>query len=248
MNKQLLQAGTLAVAIGIAALTITSSGVLKQAQAENAAQTGSQAKPDACAKKPSKSKGKTAKNTEKTTETNATAKAKEPEEKAEYYPPVLDPAQFFGEAQMGYASAKAAPEVMAKIFCYCGCDVSDSHTRLLDCYTSMHGVDCHYCQEEATLALRLHKDGKSIAEIQKEIDQTYSHVYPFTEETAALKKYKANRLWKPDDTKTSKAGSADKVADAGAQTKIAAAKSATGKPKLKPGFTAGKCCAHSDHK
>src|SRR5437016_679078 len=63
-------------------------------------------------------------------------------------PPVLEPGKFFGEAAMGYASAQAAPQVMSKLFCYCGCDTTDGHSALIDCYTSMHGQDCHICQEE----------------------------------------------------------------------------------------------------
>lgn len=138
-------------------------------------------------------------------------------------PPVLEPSQFFGEAAMGYASAKACPEVVSKVFCYCGCDISDGHGSLVDCYTGLHGTDCHICQEEAVLALRMKRNGSSIAEIQKKIDQEYAGKYPFSEESPALKKYKATRLWKAatehgaamESTK-SDAADASKAADASA--------------------------------
>lgn len=109
--------------------------------------------------------------------------------------PVLAPEQFFGAAAMGYAAAKAVPHICHKLFCYCGCDITDSHSNLLDCFTSYHGADCHICQEEALLALKMNRDEQPIATIQKVIDETYSSKYPFKEDSPAYKKYKATRLW-----------------------------------------------------
>ena len=109
----------------------------------------------------------------------------------EVFPPVLMPEQFFGAAAMGYAAAKATPHVCSKLFCYCGCDITDKHTCLLDCFTSLHGVDCHICQEEALQALRMTRDDEPVPAIQKAIDETYSMKYPFKDESPALKKYKS---------------------------------------------------------
>ena len=64
--------------------------------------------------------------------------------------PVLDPNKYFGKAKLGYAAAQLCPEICAKLFCYCGCDETDEHDTLLDCFTTDHGVDCHICQEEAS--------------------------------------------------------------------------------------------------
>lgn len=114
---------------------------------------------------------------------------------AEKLLPVLSPEQFFGGAAMGYAAAKAVPHVCHKIFCYCGCDITDSHSNLLDCFTSYHGADCHICQEEALIALKMNRDAQPLSAIQKVIDETYSSRYPFKEESQAYKKYKATRLW-----------------------------------------------------
>jgi hypothetical protein len=113
----------------------------------------------------------------------------------ESYAPVLAPGQFAGEASMGYAAASAVPQICAKLFCYCGCDSTDNHFCLLDCFTSMHGSDCHICQEEALMALRMHKEGKSLKEIQKSVDDTYSHMYPFKNPTQTLKNYRAHKLY-----------------------------------------------------
>ena len=114
---------------------------------------------------------------------------------------VLDPHQFFGQAKAGYVAAQKVPEICDKLFCYCGCDRTDCHGSLLECFTSDHGVDCHICQEEALLALKMHRKKKSLAEIQKYIDKRYEHEYPFQVESETLKKYKAERLWKESSDK-----------------------------------------------
>ncbi len=155
---------------------------------------------------------------------------------------VLDPGQFPGMASFGYASAKACPEVMEKLFCYCGCDLTDSHTSLLDCFTSMHGIDCHICQEEALLANKMHKDGTSIADIQKEIDEKYSKEYPFEQDTPAYKKYKSTRLWVKDG-----AGSQVKFGTQVAGPEAPKETPASTNPKLKPGKEVGKCCSGDEH-
>ncbi|MFN8655567.1 MAG: CYCXC family (seleno)protein [Candidatus Obscuribacterales bacterium] len=146
---------------------------------------------------------------------------------------VLNPDQFFGMAMIGYAAAKAAPDVMENLFCYCGCDLTDSHTSLLDCFTSIHGVDCHICQDEAQVALKLHKQGLPMLKIQQQIDEEFSKQYPFEEDTPTYKNYKAHRLWV-------KGAAADTKPDA------AASGNASGpdpkNPKLKPGAKAGNCC------
>lgn len=168
-------------------------------------------------------------------------------------PPVLEPSQFVGEAAMGYASAKACPEVMSKVFCYCGCDISDGHGSLVDCYTGLHGTDCHICQEEAVLALRMHRNGSNIAEIQKRIDQEYGTKYPFAEESPALKKYKATRLWKvsaasAEDLSMQRTPAKDSGSDGVAEQKSASEPKSASVPKVKKGFTVGKCCGEHHNK
>lgn len=193
----------------------------------------SAAKPDAAAKPsaPSKSGGEP--------KTAAAAPGKKP--RAE----VLNPDQFFGMAMIGYAAAKAAPEVMENLFCYCGCDLTDSHTSLLDCFTSIHGVDCHICQDEAQVALKLHKQGLPMAKIQQQIDEEFAKQYPFEEDTPTYKNYKAHRLWAKAGTGSSSNGSS---AGAGADPKSEQAPSPSGSgpdpknPKLKPGAKVGNCC------
>lgn len=131
-------------------------------------------------------------------------------------PEVLNPDNYVGQVKAGYAAAREIPEICARLFCYCGCDLTDCHGSLLDCFTSDHGVDCHICQEEAILALKFHKKGKSLGDIQKFIDKRYAKEYPFEVESPVLQKYKRERLWdagKKSETPNKKAG-----AETGGQT------------------------------
>jgi len=182
-------------------------------------------------------------------------------------PPVLDPNRFFGHAKSGYAAAQLCPEICAKLFCYCGCDMTDDHDSLLDCFTTDHGVDCHICQEEALIALKMKREGKSMKQIQQAIDIMFEKEYPFDEPTAVIQKYRKNRLWQPGTVKTlDKPGSAAAKSSATPNGNSAgtASQSASGKPgntSAKPATSAGKpilgkngqpvgaCCAgHSKEK
>jgi hypothetical protein len=57
-------------------------------------------------------------------------------------------------------------------------------------------VDCHICQEEALIALKMKRDGKSLAEIQQAVDKAFEKQYPFDEVSAKFQKYKDSRLYK----------------------------------------------------
>ncbi len=102
---------------------------------------------------------------------------------------VIDPEKFSGQIAAGYKAAQDAANICSKLFCYCGCDLTDEHLSLLDCFTSMHGVDCAICQEEAVIARDLNKQGKSLAFIQQTIDEHFSSQYPWDEASPALEQY-----------------------------------------------------------
>src|SRR5262249_44006064 len=107
-------------------------------------------------------------------------------------PAVLSSEKFFGPASFGYAAAAEAASICRKLFCYCGCDMTDSHTSLLDCFTSYHGVDCKICQDEAIMARQMQKEGASINAIQDAVDQSFHSHYPWGKPTDALEKYRAS--------------------------------------------------------
>ena len=151
--------------------------------------------------------------------------------------------------------------------------MTDDHDSLLDCFTTDHGVDCHICQEEALIALKMKREGKSMKQIQQAIDVMFEKEYPFDEPTAVIQKYRKNRLWQPGTVKTlDKAGSATTKSSAATKSSLTpsgngagtssqstngkagttSTKSATssGKPILgKNGQPVGACCAgHSKEK
>jgi hypothetical protein len=144
-------------------------------------------------------------------------------------PAVLSTENIFGNAKMGYMAAKRIPEICSKLFCYCGCDLTDNHGSLLDCFTSDHGVDCNICQEEALLALKMQTEGKQLPEIQKAIDQKYVAEYNsvFDQPSEILKRYRENRLWKPTQAELANENVAGKKGEKGAQSGAAAATGTT---------------------
>ena len=54
--------------------------------------------------------------------------------------PTLDPALFVGKAKVAYEVAREIPDVLDRLYCYCGCDRSVGHRSLLSCYTDNHGA------------------------------------------------------------------------------------------------------------
>jgi hypothetical protein len=103
---------------------------------------------------------------------------------------VLPSEKFVGKVALGYKAAQTIPGICSKLFCYCGCDLTDKHNSLLDCFTCIHGMDCDICLDEAIVALHLKEEGKSITEIQKIIDDEFSLQYPWDKPSPTLLKYR----------------------------------------------------------
>ena len=83
----------------------------------------------------------------------------------------LDPAQFqIANIREAYSIAKEIPDVLAQQPCYCYCQRM-GHRSLLDCLTSLHSTRCDVCINEARLAGRLHRQGKTAEEIRTAIIQ-----------------------------------------------------------------------------
>lgn len=113
---------------------------------------------------------------------------------------VLPSEQFFGQVAVSYAAAKEIPDTCCKLFCYCGCDQTQGHTSLLECFTSDYCGECPICQDEAIQALRLKKEGKSLAQIERWIDEHFQKGYDemFKAPSKELQEYWRKRLWKPE--------------------------------------------------
>ena len=113
---------------------------------------------------------------------------------------VLDPARFRTvkwqdkpTVPAAYAIAKKHPDILERLFCYCGCDLTEKHVTLLDCFTDSdeHGASCSECIDEAFLADQLFRDGATMSRIQQIVDEQFCPKYPFApgERTKTYKTY-----------------------------------------------------------
>lgn len=59
---------------------------------------------------------------------------------AQELPETLPPERFMGAVREGYGIARAIPDVLADLHCYCGCDRSMGHRHLLDCFADDHAA------------------------------------------------------------------------------------------------------------
>lgn len=103
---------------------------------------------------------------------------------------VVSPDNFQLPIRLGYSAAAKFPGIVAKLFCYCGCDQANNHDSLLTCFRSDHGADCQICQEEAIVASQLASRSCSLKEIQAKIESSFGKKYPFKQPSATLKKYR----------------------------------------------------------
>ena len=74
-----------------------------------------------------------------------------------------------------FDGVRAIPQVIDGIRCQCGCATVDGFYSLLSCYEGDGAMAkiCHICQGEGKLAIRLHKEGKSLDEIRLAIDAKF---------------------------------------------------------------------------
>jgi hypothetical protein len=70
-----------------------------------------------------------------------------------------------------YQMAREIPEVFDGLYCHCECEQSHGHRSLLSCFESEQVTGCIACREQAELAYKLHKQGKSLDEIRKGVDE-----------------------------------------------------------------------------
>jgi hypothetical protein len=74
--------------------------------------------------------------------------------------PTLPPERFHGKVREAYQVAKAIPQTLAQLPCYCYCDEGHGHKSLHTCYESDHSSMCAVCVNEALLAYRLQTEEK----------------------------------------------------------------------------------------
>jgi hypothetical protein len=74
-----------------------------------------------------------------------------------------------------FDGVREIPDVIDGIRCQCGCAGSEGFYSLLTCYEGDDAMAkiCHICQGEGRLAVRLHKEGKSLDAIRTAIDAKF---------------------------------------------------------------------------
>jgi hypothetical protein len=91
-------------------------------------------------------------------------------EAAQPYPATLPPSQFpHPIIARAYQVAKEIPGTLAQQPCYCYCSRTAGHRGLLDCFADLHGSACSVCIQEALLADKLQKEGRSASQIREAI-------------------------------------------------------------------------------
>jgi hypothetical protein len=74
-----------------------------------------------------------------------------------------------------FESIREIPEVIDGIRCNCGCTNPPEFYSLLSCYESKGMArDCVVCQGQGRLAVRLHKEGKTLDQIRAAIDAKFA--------------------------------------------------------------------------
>ncbi len=87
--------------------------------------------------------------------------------------PILSPALFVGRTARAYEAAKKYPELMDKVWCYCGCVRNSGHRSLKTCFINKHASYCDVCMLEALEAKKLYEEGYTVAQIRKTIHRMF---------------------------------------------------------------------------
>ncbi|MBF0169826.1 MAG: hypothetical protein HQK87_01845 [Nitrospinae bacterium] len=92
--------------------------------------------------------------------------------------PTLDPALFSSHAMVeaAYAAARAIPETLDRIYCYCHCALNPrfKHKSLLTCYVDDHGAGCGICMRQALAAQEMKKQGIAPEEMARRFAEQYA--------------------------------------------------------------------------
>jgi hypothetical protein len=87
----------------------------------------------------------------------------------------LDPQLFQGDVRKAYQVAQDDPALLAQMHCYCGCDRTEGHKNLLDCFRDKHGSTCAICTGEAIEAEQLSRQGMPVEQIRDSLRARYAN-------------------------------------------------------------------------
>lgn len=77
-------------------------------------------------------------------------------------------------ARVAFDEVRQIPAIVDGIRCHCGCAGAEGFYSLLSCFEGEGMAQlCDICQGQGRLAFRLHRAGKSLAEIRVAIDDRY---------------------------------------------------------------------------
>lgn len=94
---------------------------------------------------------------------------------------VLPPDQFEeDDVRRAYQIATDIPEVLNKLYCWCGCENRGVHRSNLGCFEDRMAVNCDVCRGTAEIAARMTEDGvtdpgKIQAAVDKEWGPDWAH-------------------------------------------------------------------------
>lgn len=88
---------------------------------------------------------------------------------------VLDPDRFKRpEVRRAYEIATEIPEVLNKLYCWCGCENRGVHRSNLGCFEDRMAVNCDVCRGTAKIAARMTEEGVTDAgKIQAAVDMEW---------------------------------------------------------------------------
>ena len=88
---------------------------------------------------------------------------------------VLDPEQFSKEeVRSAYRIAMEIPDVLNKLYCWCGCENRGIHRSNLGCFEDKMAVRCAVCRGTAEIAYRMVQEGVTDAgTIQAAVDRKW---------------------------------------------------------------------------
>jgi hypothetical protein len=84
------------------------------------------------------------------------------------------------EVAVHYRFARAQPELLAALACYCGCGPTVAHRNLHDCFVNRsggwadHASGCRVCQDEARIAAEMLAQGEKLPAIRARIDAEFA--------------------------------------------------------------------------
>ena len=110
-----------------------------------------------------------------TADSASAAPAKTAADAAQHLRMTLDPNQFIGDVKQAYLIAESDPALLAQLHCYCGCDRTDGHKNLLDCYRDTHGAHCAICTGEAIEAEKLASQGMPVEKIRDALRDRFAN-------------------------------------------------------------------------